>query len=94
MGRGMVAPLYIRRAKQEGESKESVRSIGDEGSDGNNKKTDFGYRSSNNPVKASEKDKVNQSAVFSRREMKILEQKDKMKPMVAYLRAMGLKLKK
>ena len=94
VGRGMVAPLYIRRAKQEGESKESVRSIGDEGSDGNNKKTDNGYRSSNNPVKASEKDKVNQSAVFTRREMRVLEQKDKMKPMIAYLRAMGLKLKK
>lgn len=94
VGRGMVAPLYIRRAKQEGKSKESVRALDDEGSDGNNKKTDKGQRSSNNPVKASEKDKANQASVFSKPEMRTLEAKDKMRPMIAYYRQMGLKLKK
>lgn len=94
VGRGMVAPLYIRRAKQEGKSKESVRALDDEGSDGNNKKTDKGQRSSNNPVKRSEKDGANQSSVFSKPEMRTLEAKDKMRPMIAYYRQMGLKLKK
>lgn len=93
VGRGMVAPMYIKRAKQESKSKESLRAIDDEGSDGNNKKTDRGQRSSNNPVKSSEKDKANQASVFDRRETRLLEQKDKMQPMIAYNRQMGFKLK-
>lgn len=93
VGKGMVAPMYIKRAKQEYTSKESVRAIDDEGSDGNNKKTDRGQRSSNNPVKSSEKDKANQSSVFSRKETRLLEQKDKMPPMISFNRQMGFKLK-
>lgn len=93
VGRGMVAPVYIRRAKQESKSKESVRAIDDEGSDGNNKKTDRGQRSSNNPVKSSEKDKANQASVFNKRETRMLEQKNKMIPMIAFDRQIGVILK-
>lgn len=92
VGKGVVSYIYIGRAKQEANSKESIRAIDDEGSDGNNKKTDKGQRTSNNPVKSSEKDKANQSSVFSRKEMRILEGKDKIKPMIAYYWALGFRM--
>lgn len=92
VGKGVVSYIYIARAKQDAHSKESVRSIDDEGSDGNNKKTDRGQRTSNNPVKSSEKDKANQASVFSREEMRILEGKEKIKPMIAYYWALGFRM--
>lgn len=92
VGKGMVSYIYIARAKQDANSKESIRAIDDEGSDGNNKKTDRGQRTSNNPVKSSEKDKANQASVFSRAEMRILEGKEKIKPMIAYNWALGFRM--
>lgn len=94
VGKAMMGYIYIGRAKQDANSKESLRSIDDEGADGNNKKTDKGQRVSNNPVKSSEKDKANQASVFSRREMRILEGKDKIKPMLAYNHVFCVRLRR
>lgn len=64
-GRGMVAHMYIRRAKQSAEKKLSQRAVGETGSDGRNKKTGEGSITNNNPVKVSERDYMNISTKFS-----------------------------
>jgi hypothetical protein len=94
VGKGIMAPMYIMRAKQEALSKLSNRAIDDEASDGTNKKTQTGQAHSNNPVKSSEKDKANEASIMSSRETRMFEDnKDKVLPALAYWMTQGFKLR-
>ena len=94
IGKGIMAPMYIMRAKQEALSKLSNSAINDEGSDGTNKKTQTGQSHSNNPVKSSEKDKANEASIMNSRETRIFEdKKDKMTPAIAYWITQGFRIR-